>query len=62
MADWKSFVIQIPGKDFLEPVREILETLLIFLEILKAILETIKIFLIDFGNPLIALLRWRKDS
>jgi len=56
MADWKSFVIQVPGKDFMEPVREILETLLIFLEILKAILETIKIFLIDFGNPLIALL------
>jgi hypothetical protein len=56
MADWQSFVIQVPGKDFLEPVREILETLLIVLEILKAILETIKIFLIDFGNPLIALL------
>jgi hypothetical protein len=56
MADWQSFAIQIPGKDFLKPVREILETLLIFLEILKAILETIKIFLIDFGNPLIALL------
>ena len=56
MADWKSFIIQVPGKDFLEPVRAILETLLILLEVLKAILETIKIFLIDFGNPLIALL------
>ena len=56
MADWRSFEIEIPGKDLLEPVREILETLLIFLEILRAILETIKLFLIDFGNPLRALL------
>ena len=55
MADWKSFVIQVPGKDILEPVREVLETLLVFLEILKAILETIKLFLIDFGNPIRAL-------
>jgi len=56
MADWKTFQLQIPGKDFLEPVREILETLLIFLEILKAILQTIQMFLIDFGNPLKALI------
>jgi hypothetical protein len=52
MADWAAFKIQIPGKDFLEKIRNILETLLIFLDILKAILETIKAFLIDFGNPL----------
>jgi len=57
MADWKTFQLQLPGKDFLEPVREILETLLIFLEILKAILQTIQMFLIDFGNPLLALLQ-----
>lgn len=56
MADWKSFEVEVPGKELLEPVREILETLLIFLEILRAILETIKLFLIDFGNPLRALL------
>ncbi len=52
MANWNSFVIQVPGKDLLEPVRNVLETLLIFLDILKAILDTIKIFLIDFGNPI----------
>lgn len=52
MANWQSFVIQVPGKDFLEPVRNVLETLLIFLEILKTILDTIKTFLIDFGNPI----------
>lgn len=55
MAEWSSFVIQVPGADLLKPVREILETLLIFLEILKTILETIKQFLIDFGNPIRAL-------
>jgi len=55
VADWSSFVIQVPGKDILEPVRGVLETLLVFLEILKAILETIKVFLIDFGNPIRAL-------
>lgn len=55
MADWKSFEIQVPGKELLEPVRNVLETLLIFLEVLKAILDTIKIFLVDFGNPIRAL-------
>jgi hypothetical protein len=55
VADWKSFTIQVVGKDFLEPVRSVLETLLTYLEILKAILETIKAFLIDFGNPIRAL-------
>lgn len=52
MADWAEFAIKIPGKELLEGVRTILETLLIFLEILKVILETISLFLIDFGNPL----------
>jgi hypothetical protein len=52
MANWNSFVIQLPGKELLKPVRNVLETLLIFLDILKAILDTIKIFLIDFGNPI----------
>lgn len=56
MAEWSSFVIQVPGADLLKPLREILETLLVFLEILKTILETIKQFLIDFGNPLRALI------
>lgn len=54
-SEWKSFTIQVPGKDFLEPVRNALETLLVYLEILKAILETIKAFLTDFGNPIRAL-------
>lgn len=55
MPDWKSFVVEVPGKDLLEPVRDVLETLLVYLEILKAILETIKAFLTDFGNPIRAL-------
>lgn len=55
MADWKSFTITVPGKDFLEPVRQILENLMVFLEVLKVILDTIKTFLIDFGNPIRAL-------
>jgi len=55
MAEWKQFKLAIPGKDYLEQVREVLETLLVYLEVLKAILETIKAFLIDFGNPIRAL-------
>jgi hypothetical protein len=55
VADWKTFEIQVPGKDLLEQVRSVLETLMVFLDILKAILDTIKIFLIDFGNPIRAL-------
>ena len=56
-ATWSSFKIQLPGQEFLEPVRNVLETLLVFLEVLKAILETIKIFLIDFPNPIAALVK-----
>lgn len=55
MAQWTPFAIQLPGKDFLEPARNALETLLIYLEVVKAVLETIKAFLIDFGNPIRAL-------
>lgn len=55
MADWQSFEIQVPGKDLLEPLRNIMETLLVYLEILKTLLDTIKTFLIDFGNPIKAL-------
>jgi hypothetical protein len=55
MSDWQKFTLQIPGKDYLEKVRGVLETLLVYLEVLKAILETIKAFLIDFGNPIKAL-------
>jgi hypothetical protein len=55
MADWQKFSLQVPGKDYLEKVRGVLETLLVYLEVLKAILETIKAFLIDFGNPIKAL-------
>lgn len=56
MANWTAIEVQVPGKDLLKDVRQILETLLIYLEVLKAILESIKVFLIDFGNPLKALL------
>lgn len=55
MANWKSLQIEVPGKDLLEPARNALEGLLILLDTLKAILDTIKIFLIDFGNPIRAL-------
>jgi hypothetical protein len=55
VADWKTFEIQIPGKDLLKQVRSALETLMVFLDVLKAILDTIKVFLIDFGNPIRAL-------
>lgn len=55
MADWKSFVVEVPGKDLLEPIRGVLETLLIFLDVLRTILDTIKTFLVDFGNPIRAL-------
>jgi hypothetical protein len=55
MANWEAFVIQIPGVDLLEPVRAILELLVIFLEILKTLLEVVKILLILFANFIIAL-------
>jgi len=53
--NWESFSIQLPGQDLLEGARNILETLTLFLEVLKTILETVKAFLIDFGNPIKAL-------
>lgn len=51
MADWKAFAFKIPGKDLLEQVRSVLETLLVYMEILKTILETVSVFMVDFGNP-----------
>lgn len=53
--NWESFSIQLPGQDLLEGARNILETLTLFLEVLKTILETVKAFLVDFGNPIRAL-------
>lgn len=55
MANWQPFIVQVPGEDILEPVRNVLETLVILLDVLKAILNTVKIFLVDFGNPIKAL-------
>ena len=57
MADpeWESLSIKLPGQDLLEGARSALETLMVFLEVLKAILETVKLFLIDFGNPIRAI-------
>lgn len=55
MADWAALQIKIPGKDLLEKARSILETIVTFLEIVKALLQTIQAFLIDFGNPVRAL-------
>jgi len=54
--NWQSFAIEIPGKDLLKKARNALETLLVYMEVVKAFLETIKAFLVDFGNPLKALL------
>ena len=53
--NWESLSIQIPGQELLEKARNVLETLMVFLEVLKTILETVKTFLIDFGNPIRAL-------
>lgn len=55
MADWKALQIEVPGKELLAPTATVLEQLLILLEVLKTILNTIKVFLIDFGNPIRAL-------
>jgi len=54
--NWKSLSIQIPGQDLLEGARNSLETLVVYLEVIKTILETVKVFLVDFGNPIRALL------
>jgi len=54
-TNWLSFNFQIPGQDILASVKNILEVLLVFLEILKAILQIIQVFLLDFGNPIKAL-------
>lgn len=55
MADWKSFEIPIPLAQLADPVRQVLETLMILLDLLKTILDTIKTFLVDFLNPVKAL-------
>ena len=53
--NWESLSVQIPGQDLLEGARGVLETLMTYLEVLKTILETVKVFLVDFGNPIKAL-------
>jgi hypothetical protein len=55
MADWQPLEFKLPAKDLLEPTREALEILLLYLEVLKAILDTVKVLLVDFGNPVKAL-------
>jgi hypothetical protein len=55
MADWQPLEFKLPAKDLLEPTREALEVLLLYLEVLKAILDTVKVLLVDFGNPVKAL-------
>lgn len=57
MADWSTFSLQIPGKDLMQQIQNILETLTVFLDILKAILETVKTLLVLFGNPIYALVQ-----
>lgn len=53
--NWESLAIQIPGEDLLEGARAAMEALMVYLEVVKAILETVKVFLVDFGNPIKAL-------
>lgn len=52
MAEWEGGALQIPGTQYVEPVRGVLETLVVFLDIAKVLLQTIELFLIDFGNPI----------
>lgn len=54
-ANWSTLKFEVPGQAILSEVRGAMEALLVFLEVLKTILETIKIFLVDFGNPIKAL-------
>ena len=54
-SPWVAFELKVPGKELLENVRGILETLVVFLDIAKTILETVKTFLIGIGNPIQAL-------
>lgn len=53
--NWEALSIQIPGQDLLEGARAAMEALMVYLEIVKAVLETVKVFLVDFGNPIKAL-------
>lgn len=53
--NWEALSFQFPGEDLLEPARNIMETLMVYLEVTKTVLETVKAFLIDFGNPIRAL-------
>lgn len=57
MADWKTYKLTIPGTDLFKKVRDALEVLVALLDFLKALLNTVKVFLVDFGNPLIALIQ-----
>jgi len=56
VPDWKALEIKVPGRDLLESARNVLETLVMFLEIVKSLLQVVQAFLIDFGNPVRALL------
>jgi hypothetical protein len=53
--NWEALAIQLPGEDLLEGARNVMETLMVYLEVTKAVLETVKTFLVDFGNPIKAL-------
>lgn len=59
MADsnWKALEIKIPGRDLLEQVRSGLEALVVLLEIVKVLLEIISVFLVDFPNPVRAIVQ-----
>ena len=61
-GEWQTFEIKIPGKDLMASVRGALETLLVYLEVVKAVLETIKVFVVDFGNPIKALVEADRKS
>jgi len=57
MSNWEALQIKIPGQDLMEDVRSSLEALVTFMEVIKALLETISLFLIDFGNPIRAIVQ-----
>jgi hypothetical protein len=57
MSDWQALEVKIPGVDLLEQARNALESMVVFLEVVKTLLETISLFLIDFSNPVRAILQ-----
>lgn len=56
-SNWNALEIKIPGRDLLQQVRGGLEALVVLLEIVKVLLEIISVFLLDFPNPVRAIVQ-----